>query len=273
MKTIQLIACLLIATVNVALSQQKGDSVFYKTETNIQYRDSTKEQLTDYMRSNCVLDVYYPVNVKGFKTVVWFHGGGLTGWHKELPDELKNQNVCVVSVEYRLAPKAKCPDYIDDAAAAVAWVFKNIGKYNGDAGKIYVSGHSAGGYLTLMIGLDKKWLAKYDVYADSIKALVPFSGQTITHFTIRKERGIADKQPIIDEYAPLYHVRANAPKLVLITGDRELEMLGRYEENAYLMRMMKVAGHKSTALYELQGFDHVGMAKPAFPLLLKELNF
>ena len=42
----------------------------------------------------------------------------------------------------------------------------------------------------------------------------------------------------------------------LLTGDRELEYLGRYEENAYLMRMMKVVGHKQTKLYELNGYDH-----------------
>ena len=49
-------------------------------------------------------------------------------------------------------------------------------------------------------------------------------------------------------------------------------MLGRYEENAYLWRMMKLAGHTKTRLYELDGFDHGGMAQPAFPLLLKEVG-
>ena len=75
----------------------------------------------------------------------------------------------------------------------------------------------------------------------------------------------------MDQYAPLYHVRPDAPPLLLITGDRELELLGRYEENAYLMRMMKVAGHKDTRLYELDGYGH-GMTEPAFPLLLKEVQ-
>ena len=76
---------------------------------------------------------------------------------------------------------------------------------------------------------------------------------------------------MIDEYAPLYHVRADAPPLLLITGDRELEMLGRYDENAYMARMMKIAGHTQTRLYELEGYDH-GMTEPAFPLLVKEVN-
>jgi hypothetical protein len=69
--------------------------------------------------------------------------------------------------------------------------------------------------------------------------------------------------------APLYHVRKDAPPLVLITGDRDLELLGRYEENAYLWRMMKEAGHTNTALYELEGYDHGQMVEPGLPLLLR----
>ena len=86
-----------------------------------------------------------------------------------------------------------------------------------------------------MIGLDKKWLNVYRIDANRIAGLIPFSAQAITHFTIRKERGIADTQPVVDEYAPLFHVRKDAPPMLLITGDREMEMLGRYEENAYLI--------------------------------------
>jgi hypothetical protein len=122
-----------------------------------------------------------------------------------------------------------------------------------------------------MIGLDKKWLAVHNIDANNIAGLISLSGQAITHFTVREERGIPGTQPIIDELAPLYHVRKDAPPLILITGDSELELLGRYEENAYLMRMMKIARHTKTKLYELEGYDH-GMAEPAFPLLIKEVN-
>ena len=122
-----------------------------------------------------------------------------------------------------------------------------------------------------MVGLDKQWLAAHNVDADRIAGLIPFSGHTITHFTPREEEGIEDTRPIIDAMAPLFHVRADAPPLILITGDREMEMLGRYEENAYMMRMMKVVGHPATKLYELQGYGH-GMTEPAFPILIREIK-
>lgn len=248
----------------------KDDATKYLVKKDIPYYEQQTED--EYINNRCRLDIYYP-DTKNFTTVVWFHGGGLKAGNKQIPEKLKEKGIAVVAVNYRLSPQVKCPAYIEDAAAAVAWTFKNIEKYGGSKDKIVVSGHSAGGYLTSMVGLDKSYLAKFEINANDIALLMPFSGHTITHFTVRAERGIDGKQPIIDKFAPLYHVRADASPLVLITGDRELEMLGRYEENAYMYRMMKVVGHKQTKLYELDAFNHGGMASPAFEVLLQEIKF
>jgi acetyl esterase/lipase len=243
-------------------------NIAYKTENDILYRNANEAQSDTYINERCRLDIYYPANKKNFATVVWFHGGGLKGGEKSIPEELKEQGIAVIAVNYRLYPKVKCPVYIEDAAAATAWTFKNIKNYGGDPNKIFISGHSAGGYLASMLGMDKTWLAKHNIDANKIAGLIPFSGHTITHMTIREERKISDKQPVIDQFAPLYYVRADAPPMVLITGDRNLELLGRYEENAYMFRMMKVAGHQKTELYEIQGHDHGQMLKPALTILL-----
>lgn len=244
----------------------------YRTERDVPYRDASSPGWDDYTEERCRLDLYVPAKSRGFATVVWFHGGGLRGGSKSIPAQLKGQGIAVVAANYRLFPKVTCPAYIEDAAAAVAWTFQHISDYGGDPDLIFVAGHSAGGYLTSMVGLDKRYLAAHGVDADRIAGLIPFSGHTITHFTPREERGIPGQRAVVDEFAPLFHVRAEAPPLVLITGDRELEMLGRYEENAYLWRMMKVAKHPSTTLLELDGFDHGGMAAPAHQLLLKHVR-
>ncbi|MDR7210025.1 alpha/beta hydrolase [Flavobacterium piscis] len=243
----------------------------YDVKENIQYYSAVQNKSDHYIGERCVLDIYYPKNIKGFATIVWFHGGGLTGGNKEIPEALKNKGFAIIGVNYRLSPKVKAVNCIEDAAAAVAWAFNNIKNYGGDTTLIFVSGHSAGGYLSSMIGLDKKWLQKEGIDANKISGLIPFSGQCITHFEIRKENGIPEKQPTIDTFAPLFHVRSDAPPLLLITGDRELEMLGRYEENAYMERMMKLVGHKQTRLFELDGYGH-GMTEPGFPLLVNEVN-
>jgi acetyl esterase/lipase len=241
----------------------------YKNLYNLSYYGANESN--SYIKQRCVLDVYYPIKKKGFSTIVWFHGGGLTGGKKSIPEGLLNQGLAVVAVNYRLSPKVKVRQCIEDAARAVAWTFKNIDKLGGNKNKIFLSGHSAGGYLVSMVGLDKSYLEKESIDADSLAGLIPFSGHTITHFTVRKEMGISGKRPLIDEMAPLYHVRKEAPPLLLITGDRDLEMLGRYEENAYMYRMMKVVGHKHSEIMELDGYGH-GMVKPAIPLLIKQVQ-
>jgi acetyl esterase/lipase len=257
---------LAFALLQTALPLEARDAE-YRLVQDIAYREGNA--LTDYMRERCRLDVYHPAGTNGYATVVWFHGGGLTGGAKSVPEGLKEKGIAVVAANYRLSPGAKSPAYIEDAAAAVAWTFHNIERYGGSAKRIYVSGHSAGGYLTAMVGLDRRWLAAHQIDANSIAGLIPCSGQAITHFTIRAERGIGDKQPVVDDLAPLYHVRKDAPPMLLITGDRELELLGRYEENAYLWRMMNVVGHPHTELHELKGCDHGKMVEPGLPLLLR----
>jgi acetyl esterase/lipase len=244
----------------------------YKTETTITYYNEDTMKGDKYMQEMCVFDFYYPTNIKNFSTIVWFHGGGLTGGKRQIPEFLKEKGIAVIGVEYRLSPNIKAVDCIKDAAAATAWAFKNIEKYGGSTSLIFVSGMSAGGYLTYMVGLDKKYLAVHNIDANQIAGLIPFSGHAITHFTVRKEMGISGKQPIIDDMAPLYYVRADAPPMLIITGDRELEMLGRYEENAYMMRMLKVAGHKQVRIYELDGSNHGQMMYSALPLLYREVK-
>ena len=134
--------------------------------------------------------------------------------------------------------------------------------------RIFVSGHSAGGYLTLILAMDKKYMAAYGADADSVAAYLPVSGQTVTHFTIRKERGLPNGIPIIDEFAPVNKARKDTAPVVLITGDKNLEMADRYEENALLASVLKNIGNRKVSLYELQGFDHGQVLGPACYLIV-----
>jgi len=269
MKSVLLLALFLILTVsNFA---QKVETT-YKTVSNLPYRTADESKTDEYMKSRCMLDVYYPTNIEKFSTVVFFHGGNIQAGEKFFPKELQNQNIAIVTVNYRLSPKAQYPAYIDDAAAAVAWTFKNIEKYGGDPNSIFVAGHSAGGYLTLMVGLDTTRLQKYNVDANNIAGLFPVSPQTITHSAIREERKLELSHRISDEAAPLNYTRANAPLLMLVTGGRDLEIPARYEESALLFAFMKSMNAENNYLFELNGFDHGNVLAPACYLIVDQIN-
>lgn len=225
-----------------------------------------------YRAERCKLDLYYPKTRKPFKTLVWFHGGGLTEGEKYFPQELLKKGIAVVAVNYRLSPMAKSPAAVQDAATAVAWTFRHIADYGGDPSQIYVSGHSAGGYQTLMLALDKGWLAAEGIDADKVAAYYPISGQTATHFSIRSERGISFTTPIVDCMAPLNNVRILGTRLVLFTGERSLEMMARYEENLYLKSVLEGIGNAEIPIYEFAGANHGTVLGPAFEVILKDMG-
>ncbi len=241
----------------------------YSWTTDISYILGDKSNESEYAKKQKVLDIgHVEVEPKDLPVIIWFHGGGLTSGNNNIPDGLKREGYLIVSADYRLAPQVPAEVAIDDAAEAIAWVFSNIKQYGGDPEKIFVAGHSAGAYLAMMALMDKRRLETYQIRNNQVAGLIPLSGHTITHFQIRKERGLSETDVIVDDLAPLAYISEDLPPFLLITGDREKELLGRYEENAYFMRMMKVAGHQDIELLELDGYGHL-MTEPAFPLLFE----
>ncbi|MDR2757736.1 MAG: alpha/beta hydrolase [Planctomycetaceae bacterium] len=237
-----------------------------RTETkNISYYAETNNE---YQKTQCVLDVSAPKKSQLLPVLVWFHGGGLTGGSKEFPKHLLNRNIVLIGVGYRLAPKAKFPEFLEDAAAAVAWTFANIEKHGGDPKKIYVGGCSAGAYLSGMIGLDSRWLKPYNIEQSRIAGLVLLTGQMTTHFHVRKMLNYPQPEyfPIIDENAPLHYLSKNAPSILLVLGDRERDRPVRVQENEFMAASLRAMKHPHVEFYEIKGYDHggIGNAPEAF---------
>ncbi len=188
------------------------------------------------------LDVYLP-DRESFPVFVYFHGGGITGGDKARQKTalecIAERGIAVVSANYRLYSSAKYPDFIEDAAEAVAWVFKNIGSYGKTTG-IFVGGSSAGGYISQMLCFDKKWLARHDIRPCDISGFVHDAGQPTCHFNVLRERGIDSRRVIVDESAPLYHVGEDGeypPMLIIVSDD---DMQNRYEQT---MLLVSTLGH------------------------------
>lgn len=215
-----------------------------------------------YEAQRCFLDLYVP-EATPLATLVWFHGGGLENFdgkgEAQLAERFVKSGLAVVLPNYRLIPQgAKYPDFIDDAAAAIAWTLDHIAEYRGDAKKVFVSGHSAGAYLLTMVALDPAYLARYGHHPNELAGAIPVSGQMITHAAVRKLRGIGYETPFLDDAAPCYHVRPDAPPFLNLFGDGDLPT--RPEENRYFVAAMKHAGHPDIQAVEIADRDHVGIS-------------
>lgn len=246
----RIFACLLALSCFQSFAQDIKD-VYYSSKAD------------DVSRQFCKLDVYN-IGESGEKkpVLVWFHGGGITsGDKRQLPSPIveKNYGVVVVSANYRLSPKIKAHQAIDDAAEAVAWVYNNAEKIGADKRLIFVCGHSAGGYLAGMVGFSPKYLQGHGIKNTDLAGLVLLSAQATKHFQVRKDLGDKSSQylPVIDELSILGNAGNKAPPLCIIVGDKRLEWKCRVEENFLLEATVRTLGScPYTEIFQLQGTNH-----------------
>lgn len=131
------------------------------TASDIHYGPHKLQALDVYASSTCRSNC--PV-------VIWVHGGGWSNGDKTVmggEDGTKigalwsQRGAVVVSINYRLTPDVQHPAHVEDVAAAINWVHKNIGQYGGDASRIYLLGHSAGAHLVALVATDQRYLQAY----------------------------------------------------------------------------------------------------------------
>lgn len=267
MKKIGILSAMLFAI--TIMGAEKKDLPYYDDEF-------PRTGNLSYLKEQCKLDILYPSTEKNFPTLVWFHGGGLSKGKKHIPKLFKTDKIAVVAVNYRLSGKlAQCPDYIYDAAAAVSWVKKHIAEYGGDPNRIYIAGHSAGGYLTAMLALAPKYLNVYGMKPHDFAGFFPISGQMTTHFRIlaeRREKGLKVPAVVLDQYAPIQLARSAAPSIVLLVGDPAVEWPARVEENILLAARLKyVYKNKQIECHSLPTFNHNTVVNPAIQVINEKI--
>ncbi|MBQ9080185.1 MAG: alpha/beta hydrolase [Clostridia bacterium] len=228
---------------------------------------------------NCY-DLHMPGGDGDCPLIIYFYGGSLKKGKKDknaLAPRAAEHGMAVAIADYRLFPKAKYPDFINDAADAVAAIIRDIGKYTDRISKIYVGGHSAGAYLCMMLCFDRHYLAERGVDRSQIAGWLLLSGQPTKHFSVAESEGLDPRVCIIDDTAALYHIRSGEGEPLLIaTSDRD--MTCRREQNLLLAATLRHFEYSSPIHFvDLEGATHSGMVKPDkqgnIPLMPHILNF
>lgn len=190
------------------------------------------------------LNLYLP-DQPAFPTLLYFHGGGLKSGCKESAEAfapyLAARGIAVVSAAYRLYPAAHYPDFLIDAAAAAAWTKEHMADYGGD-GRIALAGSSAGGYLTMMLCFDPRYLAAHGLTPLDFSCFLHDAGQPTRHFNVLREAGIDPRRVIVDESAPLFHVGTapDYPPMLFIVSNNDMQ--NRYEQTMLMISTLKHFG-------------------------------
>ena len=111
------------------------------------------------------LDIYRPAAAApagGFPMVVFFYGGswnkGERADYRFVGEALASRGVLTLVADYRLYPEVRYPDFLNDSALALRHGLEQATALGGNPKRVFVMGHSAGGYNAAMLALDARWL-------------------------------------------------------------------------------------------------------------------
>jgi acetyl esterase/lipase len=231
----------------------------YERETGIAYGDNPRQKL----------DVYRPLNDLKSKTVIVFlYGGswksGARQHYRFVGQTLSTKGFVTVIPDYRLYPEVRFPEFVEDAAAAIAWVHREIAGRGGDPDRIVIVGHSAGAHSAALLALDRTYLEKAGVPQAAIAGWIGLAGPYVFDpLKYANTRKVFENASNPDVTRPIKNVRAGAPPALLIHGvnDWTVDIRNSIE----LTRSMRAVG-VPTRYVALEDTGHsgilLGLAKP-----------
>lgn len=220
---------------------------------------------TEYPDGKDRLDLYLPQGARNAPVILSFHGGALSagdrGDETFVGRRFAAAGYVTAVASYRLSPQVAHPAHIEDAAAAFAWVKRNIATHGGDPNRIVVIGHSAGAYLAMLLVTDARYLAAHKLTPGDIKGVVPVSG----FFWVDKP-GVAPDRPkyvwgadpkVWAEASPARYLRANLPPVLLIDTDGDESW--RQQQNVDFAAALRAAGNKDVSTHKVKGRTHMSV--------------
>jgi acetyl esterase/lipase len=207
------------------------------------------------------LDVFAPTGKRNGAAVIVIVSGGWFSSHAAInvgfADEFLKRGYTVFEVVHGSQPKFTIPEIFEDIQRAVRFIRHNAEKYNIDPDRIGVTGGSAGGHLSLMIGTagtpgNPKAKDPVDRASSRVQAVAcffpptdflnygekgkdaigrgtlkdfkaPFAFQEFDKKT-RSFVPITDEKRIVEmgrKISPIYHVSADDPPALIIHGDAD----------------------------------------------------
>jgi acetyl esterase/lipase len=226
------------------------------------------------------LDIYRPTHIPegGCPVVLQIHGGAwMIGDKKQqalpLMYMLASKGYICVACNYRLSPSVGFPTHLVDCKSALCWIREHGGEYGMDTDFVAVTGGSAGGHLTALMGLtgnNKDLQPEHPDTDTSVQAFIPFYG--IYDFLVRHDqhqnkelymnfaRGRImyesyEENPDLWELAsPIAHINKDAPPCMVIHG--ELDSLATVSDARVFSEQLRRESDNPVVYLELPGTEH-----------------
>lgn len=222
----------------------------YVGETGIAYGPEERQ----------MLDIYHPVRPDLSKPViVFFYGGswknGERGSYRFVGQSFAAEGFTVVIPDYRLYPEVRFPGFVQDGAAAVAWVSDNLDRPAGSNSGIVLIGHSAGAHIAALLALDEHYLRRAGASPDVLEGVVGLAGPyAFDPLRYRSTKPIFESAEDPDTARPVTFVRAGPPPTLLLHGLEDRTVWPLHSED--LAARLAEAGNQVSYL-PLEGAVHV----------------
>jgi len=207
------------------------------------------------------LDIFRPLAASGpAPVVVFFYGGswrdGNRADYRFVGEALASRGVVAVVADYRLYPQVRYPQFVRDAAGAVAWTLREISRYGGDPARVYVMGHSAGAYNAAMVALDARWLAAAGASPAMLAGWIGLAGP----YDFLPITG-ADIKPVFDfpdtpaDSQPIAHASGPSPPALLLAAADDRVVNPQRNSAQLAARLQDSGGRVSMKVFD--GVNHV----------------
>lgn len=216
------------------------------------------------------IDVYQPnPPVPDAPVVVFFYGGSWTTGERAdylfAGEALASRGIVTLVADYRLSPEARYPVFLQDSALAVKWAADNAQRFGGDPRKLYVMGHSAGGYNAAMVALDPRWLGAVGMRPGQLAGFIGIAGAYDFLPIAIPEVQVAFNWPNTPpDSQPLWHASPAAPRALLLAA-RNDTLVNPVRNTEGLSKKLRDAG-VPVQTEMLDGVSHVtiiaSLAKP-----------
>lgn len=170
------------------------------------------------------LDIYTPVGMhRPAPVVIFLYGGAWSGgrraWYRFVGEALTSRGYVVAIPDYRVYPEVRFPTFVEDAAAAVAWVRANAASFGGDPDRMFLMGHSAGAHIAALLVTDRSYLAAQGLDVSTVGGLIGLAGPYAFDPTLYSStRAIFASAPSIEATQPVNFLQGGEPPMLLLHG-------------------------------------------------------